>query len=111
MNVSPLSLSLEKYTHHDCPRTELTSHHLTWDPGTDVYKDQEHMMMNYKGDIVRPCAVKRTPLMVITSVTMLTCADAVNVISEDNFDTALERNVNVLHVKVTKTHTLLRVES
>ena len=63
LNVS--LLSLEEYEHHGCPRIEVTSHHLTWDPGTDVYKDQENAMMNYKGDIVRPCDVERTPLMVI----------------------------------------------
>ena len=43
LNVSPLSL--EEYEHHGCPRIELTSHHLTWDPGTDVYEDQENAML------------------------------------------------------------------
>ena len=44
--------------------------------------------------------------MVIKSVTI-----SVNVMSEDNFSPALERNVNASHVKVTKTHTMSRVES
>ena len=109
LNVSPLSL--EEYEHHGCPRVELTSHHLKWDPGTDVYEDQENAMLSYKGDIVCPGTVKRTHLTSINSVTNSTCADAVDVLSADNFATALERNVNVSHVKVHKTHTVSRVES
>ena len=58
-------------------------------------------MMDYKGVIVLPRGVERTPLMVINLVTMSTCADAVDIMSADNFATALERNVNVSHVKVT----------
>ena len=58
-------------------------------------------MMNSKGDIVHPSDVERTPLMVINSVTVSIFADAVGVMSVDNFATALERNVNVSHVKVT----------
>jgi hypothetical protein len=104
LNVSPLYQ--DEYEHHGCPRIELTSHHLTWDPGTAVYEDQGNVMTNYKGDIFRPRNVERTHLMVINSVTMSTCADAINVMSADNFATALERNVNVSHVNVTKTHTL-----
>ena len=34
LNVSPLSL--EGYEHHDCLRIQLTSHHLTLDPDTNV---------------------------------------------------------------------------
>ena len=68
-------------------------------------------MLSYKGDIVRPATVERTPLMPINSVTITTCADNVDVLSADNFATALERNVNVFHVQVNKTHTVSRVES
>ena len=39
------------------------------------------------------------------------CADAVDVLSSDNFATPLERNVNVSHIKVKKIHMLSRVES
>ena len=68
-------------------------------------------MLSYKVDIVRPGTVDRTPLMTINSATISTCADAVDVLSSDNFTTALERNVNVSHVKVKKTHTVSCVES
>ena len=86
-------------------------HHLTWDPETDVYEDQYNAMMSYKGELICPGAVKRTPLLVINLETISTCADAVDMLFADNFATALERNVNCLHVKVYKTHTLSRVES
>ena len=68
-------------------------------------------MVSYKRDIICPGTVERTSLMVINSVTMSTCADAVDILSSDNFATALKCNVNVSHVKVKKTHTLGRVES
>jgi hypothetical protein len=109
LNVSPLSL--EEFEHHGCPRIELTSRDLTWDPSTDVYEDQENAMVDHNGDIVRPGVKNRLPLMVINSVTISTCADAVDVLSRDNFANALERNVNVSHVRVTKTNTISATES
>jgi len=56
-------------------------------------------MINYKGDSVHPCNVQRTSLIVANSVTMLTCADAVDLMFEDNFAPAIERNLTVSHVK------------
>ena len=49
--------------------------------------------------------------MVINSVTMSTCADAVDVLSSVKSATALECNANVSHVKIKKIHMLSRVES
>ena len=72
-------LTLEEFEAHACPRVELTSGHLTWDPSTEVYQDQENATLNYKGDIVRPDAGLRRPLMVINSVTKSTTEDAVDV--------------------------------
>jgi hypothetical protein len=37
--------------------------------------------------------------MVANAVTMLTCADAVDLMFEDNFAPAIERNLTVSHVK------------
>ena len=56
-------------------------------------------MINYKGDSVHPCNIQRTSLIVANSVTMLTCADAVDLMFEDNFAPAIERNLTVSHVK------------
>jgi hypothetical protein len=109
LNVSPLSL--EEYDQYGCPKIEVTSTTLTWDPRTDVYEDQENAMLSYKGGVICPGAVERTPLMTINSVTISTCADSVDVLSSDNLTTALERNINVSHVKGKKTHTLSRVGS
>jgi hypothetical protein len=109
LNVS--TLSIKEYEHHGCQRIELTSHHLTWDPGTDVYEDQANTILNYKGGIVRPGVAEKTTLMVVNSVTMSTYADAVDVLPVDTFATVLERNVNVSHVKAKKTHMLSCVES
>ena len=58
LNVSPLSL--KEYEHDGYPRIELTSHHLTWDPGNNVYNDQENAMLSYKGDIIRHGTVEIT---------------------------------------------------
>ena len=82
-------LSLEEFEEHTCPRMELISSHLTWDPSTDIYQDQENATLNYKGDIVCPGAGLRRPLMVINSVTTSTCEDAVDIMSADNFREAL----------------------
>ena len=60
-------------------------------------KDQEKAMLSYKGDIIHPGTVERTPLMVVNSVTISTCADTADVLSSDNFATVLERNANVSH--------------
>ena len=49
LNVSPLSL--EEYEHHGCPRIELTSRDLTWDPSTDVYEDQKNAMIDHNDNI------------------------------------------------------------
>ena len=68
-----------------CLRIELVSSHLTYDPSTEIYQDQENATLNYKGDIVRPDADLRRPLMVINSVTTSTCDDDVDVMSADNF--------------------------
>ena len=55
--------------------------------------------MNYKGDIVRPDAGLRRPLMVINSVTTSTNDDAVDILSADNFGEALRGHVHVMSLK------------
>ena len=61
-------------------------------------------MMDFQGDIVRPGNIYRGHLMVINSVTVSTCLDAADVLSDDNFGNVLQSNVNVSHVKVLNTH-------
>ena len=51
------------------------------------------------------------PLMVTNSVTISTCPDAADVLSDDDFGNVLQSNVNVSHVKVLNTHNLSRLDS
>ena len=68
-------------------------------------------MMGFQGDIVRPGIIDRGHLMVINSVTVSTCLDAADVLSDENFGNILQPNVNVLHVKVLITNNLSRLDS
>ena len=49
--------------------------------------------------------------MVINSVTVSTCLDAADVLSNENFGNVLQSNVNVSHVKVLNTHNLSCLDS
>ena len=49
--------------------------------------------------------------MVINSVTVSTCLDAVDVLSDENFGNVLQSNINVSHVKFLNTHNLSRLDS
>ena len=68
-------------------------------------------MMDFQGDIVRPGMIDRGHLMVINSVTVSTCLDAADVLSNENFGNVLQSNVNVSHVKGLNTHNLSRLDS
>ena len=61
-------------------------------------------MMDFQGDIVRPGIIDWGHLMVINSVTVSTCIDEANVLSDENFGNVLQANVNVSHIKVFITH-------
>ena len=68
-------------------------------------------MTDFQGDIVRPGIIDREHLMVINSVTVSTCLDAADVLSDENFGNILQSNVNVSRVKVLITHNLSRLDS
>ena len=68
-------------------------------------------MIDFQGEIVRPGTFDRGPLMVTKSVTISTCPDAADVLSDENFVNVLQSNVNVLHAKVLNTHNLSRLDS
>ena len=111
LHLTVIPLNRSKFEHDGCTRIELTSSDLNWDPFIDIYEDQENEMMDFQGDIVRPGIIDRGTLMVINSVTVSTCTDAADVLSDDNFGNVLQSNVNVLHVKVLNTHNLSRLDS
>ena len=68
-------------------------------------------MIDFQGYIVRPGIIDRGHLMIINSVTLSTCLDADDVLSDENFGNVLHSNVNVSHVKVLITHNLSRLDS
>ena len=68
-------------------------------------------MMDLQGDIVRPGIIDREHLMFINSVTVSTCLDAADVLSDEKFGNILQSDVNVLHIKVLNTHNLSRLDS
>ena len=47
LNVEPLSLN--EFEAHECPRVELTDQHLTWQPHSSVFEDQENAMVDHTG--------------------------------------------------------------
>ena len=106
-----MPLTRNKFEHHWCTRIDLTSCELTWDPSTDIYEDQENAMMDFQRDIVSPVIIDRGHLMVLNSVTVSTCLDAADVLSDENHGNVLQANVNVSHVKLLSTHNLSRLDS
>ena len=49
--------------------------------------------------------------MIVNSVTISTCPDAADVLSDENFGNFLQSNANVSHVKVLNTHNFSRLDS
>ena len=82
IHLTVMPLTRTDCEHHGCTRIELTSRDLTWDPSADIYEDQENSMMDYQGDIFRPGIIDMGHLMVINSVTVSTCLDADDVLSD-----------------------------
>ena len=58
-------------------------------------------MIDLHGEIVNRNVPARRPFMSINSVCLMTCVNAANVTAGNNFADALERNINVSHVKTT----------
>ena len=48
------AVEADEFERHDCPRVELTSSQLTWDPSSTVFEDQENGIINYRDKIRRP---------------------------------------------------------
>ena len=89
-HLTVMLLTRDEFKHHGCTRIELTSCDLTWDPSTDINEDQENTMMDFQGDIVRPGIIDRGHLMVINSVTVLTCLDADYLLLNENYGNVLQ---------------------
>ena len=68
-------------------------------------------MMDFQGDIFRPGIIDREQIMVINSLTVSTCLDVADVLSDETFGNVLQSNFNVSHIKVLNTHNLSRLDS
>ena len=89
-HLTVMPLTRDEFEHHGCTQIEITSCDLTWDPSTDTYEDKENAMMDFQGYIVCPGVIGRGHLMVINSVTVSTCLDAADVLSDENFGNVLQ---------------------
>ena len=111
LHLTVMPLTRDEFEHHGCTQIDLTSSDLTWDLSTDIYKDQENAMIDLQGGIVCPENIDRGHLMFINSVTVSTCLDAVDMLSDEKFGNFLQSNVNISHVKILNTPNLSRLDS
>lgn len=88
-------LSREEFERHDYIRVEMMSQHMTWDPSSPIYEDQENAMVSGEVDLAARNSTARGPLTVINSITTSSSIGAVDVIADDNFGRVLESKVNV----------------
>ena len=83
----------DEWESHSHPRIELTSEHLTWDPATTHYEEEEERMADCHGDLVR---VDSGTTLVVNSLTSLTpMADFTH---DYNFGSVLQSKVRVSSV-------------
>ncbi len=85
--------TIDEFNSHDYLRLHLTSETLTWDPTTDLYEQQEHVMMDYSGNIVRDAAV-RGPKLILNELQSLT-TDLADLTHDCNFHQVLTAHVVV----------------
>jgi hypothetical protein len=90
------SVTIDEFNSHDYLRLHLTSETLTWDPTADLYKQQEHAMMDYSGNIVRDAAM-RGPTLILNELQSLT-TDLADLMHDCNFHQVLTSHVVVSSV-------------
>ncbi len=103
------SVTIDEFNSHDYLQLHLTSETLTWDPTTDLYEQQEHVMMDYSSNIVRDAAV-RGPKLILNELQSLT-TDLADLTHECNFHQVLTSHIVVSsidtslsgHVRLRKT--------
>ena len=81
--------TLTEYNSDIHPRFHLTSEHLTWDPSTTMYEEQEVAMIDHHGEIVRDGNTTARRCMIVSELSSLT-TDAVDFTDNDNFHVALQ---------------------
>ncbi len=90
------SMTINEFNSHNYLRLHLTSETLTWDPMTDLYELQEHVVMDYSGNIIRGVAA-RGPALILNELQSLTI-DLVDLMHDCNFHQVLTSHVVVSSV-------------
>jgi hypothetical protein len=93
LELNVRSVTIDEFNSHDYLRLHLTSETLTWDPTTDLYKQQEHPMIDYSGNIVRDAAM-RGPKLILNELQSLT-TDLADLTHDCNFHQVLTAHVVV----------------
>ncbi len=62
-----LPVIINEFSSEEFPWLHLTSETKTWDPLTNLYEDQEKVMTDYYGSIVRDAAVRGPALTLFTN--------------------------------------------
>jgi hypothetical protein len=83
----------DDFYNDDIPRIDLTLETLTWDPSTTLYEEQEYMMIDHSGAIVRGAAM-RGPDLVINALHSLT-TDLADITHDCNFHQVMLSHVNI----------------
>ena len=102
--LSVTTLGKQEFDSHEYPRVHLTSCDLRWDPGSDIYAQQENAMIDHRGIVLRRDSTARGPMTVINQITTSTCDDAVDFTANENFGAVLASHINIseLHNSTTR---------
>ncbi len=89
------TVTINEFNIQDYPRLHLTSETLTWDPMTNLYEQQENVMMDYSGNIVRDAAMRgQIPTLIVNKLQLLT-TDLADMTHDCNFHQVLTSHVVV----------------
>ncbi len=67
------TVTINEFNSQDYPQLHLTSETLTWDPTTNLYEQQENVMMDYSSNIVCDAAVRgQVPTLIVNELQLLT---------------------------------------
>jgi hypothetical protein len=87
------SVTIDEFNSHDYLRLHLNSETLTWDPTTDLYDQQEHVMMDYSDNFVCEAAMGG-PQLILNELQSLT-TDLADLTHDCNFHHFLTSHVIV----------------
>jgi hypothetical protein len=87
------TVTIHDFNSQDYPQLHLTSETLTWDPMTNLYKQQENAMIDYSGNIVCDAALRgQVPRLIVNELQLLT-TDMADMTHNCNFHQVLTSQV------------------